>query len=120
VPPSYYFKETPVEMTLNAQDRTDDGTLYHYYKPPFLFDAVPGVGPVKGGTKVTVVGTNFTNTGNITCKFGKKEVPGRYKSSSEIICVSPPSENLQPGFVDLSISMYKGLYSSPVQFLYYK
>lgn len=38
-PESYYFRETAVEITLNAADRTDDGTMYHYYKPPFLFDA---------------------------------------------------------------------------------
>lgn len=40
-PESYYFTETAVEITLNAEDRTDDGNLYHYYKPPFLFDAEP-------------------------------------------------------------------------------
>ena len=37
-PPSYYWRETPVELTLNAEDYTEDGTKYHYYKPPFLFD----------------------------------------------------------------------------------
>lgn len=40
-PESFYFRETAVELTLNAEDRTDDGNLYHYYKPPFLFDAEP-------------------------------------------------------------------------------
>jgi hypothetical protein len=118
VPPSYYYRETAVEITLNAADRTEDNTLYHYYKPPFLFDANPRQGPVTGGTKVTVMGTNFTNTGNITCKFGEKTVPGKYKSSSEIVCTSPPTDTA--GYVDLKISMIKGLYSSPVQYLYYK
>ena len=37
-PPSYYYKQTAVELSLNAQDWTDDGTMYFYYKPPFLFD----------------------------------------------------------------------------------
>lgn len=41
VPPSYYYRETAVEITLNAADRTEDNTLYHYYKPPFLFDVNP-------------------------------------------------------------------------------
>jgi hypothetical protein len=103
---------------LNAADRTEDNTLYHYYKPPFLFDANPNKGPVKGGTKVAVMGTNFTNTGNITCKFGDKEVKGKFKSSSEIICISPEVDS--PGYVDLKISMVKGLYSSHVKYLYYK
>jgi hypothetical protein len=40
-PASYYYRETPVEVTLNAADRTEDNTLYHYYKPPFLFDSEP-------------------------------------------------------------------------------
>jgi hypothetical protein len=40
-PPSYYWRQTPVELTLNAQDWTDDGTNYYYYKPPFLFDVQP-------------------------------------------------------------------------------
>jgi hypothetical protein len=38
-PPSYYYKQTGVELSLNAQDYTDDDTQYYYYKPPFLFDA---------------------------------------------------------------------------------
>jgi len=117
-PASYDLRETPVELTLNAQDYTDDATKYYYYKPPFLFDVQPAQGPVRGGTNVTVVGSNFNNTGNITCRFGQQEVPGRLKSSSEILCTAPPVA--QPGFVDLSISLLPGLYSSPVQYLYYK
>jgi hypothetical protein len=38
-PESYYYKETPVELTLNMVDITDDNTMYNYYKPPFLFDS---------------------------------------------------------------------------------
>lgn len=116
-PASYYYRDTPVEVTLNAADRTEDGTLYHYYKPPFLFDSVPRQGPVSGGTFIKVIGTNFTNTGNITCKFGKKTVPAKYISSSEVSCLTPVMS--EPGIVDLTISMYGGLDSSPVKYLYY-
>jgi len=83
-PESYYFRETAVEITLNAADRTDDGTLYHYYKPPFLFDAEPRQGPVSGGTVVTIVGSNFTDSGNITCRFGSTTVEAKRISSSEV------------------------------------
>lgn len=117
-PESYYFKETAVEITLNAEDRTDDGNLYHYYKPPFLFDAEPNQGPTKGGTKTKIVGSNFTDTGNITCRFGDKTVPATRLSSSEITCVSPPTT--KPGEVDLVIQIYAGLDSASVSFLYYK
>ena len=64
-----------------------------------------------------VVGSNFTNTGNITCKFGSKQVSGKYLSSSEILCKAPPVG--QPGVVDLTVSMYAGLDSAPVDFLFY-
>lgn len=117
-PPSYYWKETAVELTLNNEDYTDDGTMYYYYKPPFLFDVEPAQGPVEGNTTVVVVGSDFNNTGNLTCKFGKKEVPAIYKSSSEIKCKAPAVN--EPGLVDLTISLYPGLYSSPVDYLYYK
>lgn len=117
-PPSYYYRQTPVEITLNAQDWTDDGTLYYYYKPPFLFDVQPRQGPVSGGTTVTVMGTSFNKTGKITCRFGVVEVAAELRSGSEIRCVAPPG--LQPGPVQLSISLLPGLYSSPVQYLYYE
>jgi hypothetical protein len=117
-PESYYFRETAVELTLNAEDRTDDGNLYHYYKPPFLFDAEPNQGPMKGGTKVKIAGSNFTDTGNITCRFGETYVPATRLSSSEITCISPKAD--KPGEVDLVIQIFAGLDSASVSFLYYK
>lgn len=65
-----------------------------------------------------MIGTQFNNTGNITCRFGEREVPGELLSSSEIKCVSPPYS--QPGPVDISISLYPGLWSSPIGYLYYE
>jgi hypothetical protein len=73
---------------------------------------------VFGGTKVTVIGSNFTDSKNITCKFGYKEVPAKFKSSSEITCVAPTQ--LGAGYVNLAISFIPGLYSSPVLYLYYQ
>jgi hypothetical protein len=116
-PESFYFKETPVEITLNAEDRTDDGNIYNYYKPPFLFDAEPNQGPTRGGTKVKIVGTNFTDSGNITCRFGENTVPATRLSSSEITCVSPKTD--KPGEVDLVIQVFAGLDSASINFLYY-
>ena len=92
--------------------------MYHYYKPHFLFDSQPRQGPTSGGTNVTVIGSNFTDTGEISCKFGKKNATFvKYKSSSEIICTSPEVPN--PGYVELTIALRPGLDSEPVQFYYY-
>lgn len=40
-PPSYVYRETEVELTLNNQQFTDDMAMYHYYKPPYVFDIEP-------------------------------------------------------------------------------
>jgi hypothetical protein len=68
---------------------------------------------------VTVVGSDFNDTGVLTCKFGShKAVRAHYKSSSEITCKAPKTS--KPGVVPLMISLYPGLYSSPVDYLYYE
>lgn len=56
-PPSYYFKQSQVELTLNSVDYTEDENIFSYYKPPNIYDVDPREGPVRGGTNVTVSGT---------------------------------------------------------------
>jgi hypothetical protein len=73
---------------------------------------------VAGGTKVKVVGSNFSNSGNITCRFGENIVPAKRLSSSEVECFSPPAA--QPGEVELTVQVYTGLDSAAVPFLYYE
>mmetsp|Transcript_21109 Transcript_21109/g.9683 ORF Transcript_21109/g.9683 Transcript_21109/m.9683 type:complete len:85 (-) Transcript_21109:3848-4102(-) len=69
-PPSPVVRAVVVEVTLNnadlslnPNDWTDDGVLYYYYAPPYVFDINPKVGPTQGGTKVIVMGSNFNDTG---------------------------------------------------------
>ena len=69
-PPSYYWRETRVEITLNGVEYTEDEEIFYYYKPPFLFDVVPQEGPLKGGTSVILTGSGFEDTGDIKCDFG--------------------------------------------------
>lgn len=45
-----------------------------------------------GGTKVKVVGSNFSDSGNITCRFGETTVPATRISSSEVECLAPPAK----------------------------
>lgn len=105
-------------MTLNNQQYTDDNNIFYYYRPPYLFDINPREGPVSGGTRVVAIGSNFRDTNNITCKFNETVVPGKYLSTSEIECFSPPTDH--PGFVPLSVSLEMDMYSQPVQYLYYE
>lgn len=74
-----------------------DENIFYYYKPPNLFDVTPRLGPVKGGTKVLVIGSNFADTGEIQCDFAWGTVNGTFISESEIECISPKAD--KAGFV---------------------
>lgn len=105
------------DMVLNPQDWTDDHLPFTYYAPPYLFGAVPDVGPTSGNTTVLIYGSNFNNTGTIKCKFGSKVVQGEFISLNEIKCVSPPVDN--PGLVDLSLAISEDSFSKAIKYLYY-
>ena len=65
------------------------------------------------------IGSNFRDTGNITCKFNDTlVVPGKFLTTSEIECYSPPVDH--PGYVPLSVSLEMDMYSPSVQYLYYE
>lgn len=117
-PPADEHKWTKVEITLNGVEYTEDENIFYYYKPPNLFDLNPRMGPVKGGTKVLVVGSNFEDTGEIMCDFGHGQVEGKFISTSEIECISVEAPH--PGYVPLKIALRKGLWSSPFKYLYYE
>lgn len=91
-PPSYVLRQSIVEITLNNQQYTDDNNIFYYYRPPYLFDINPREGPISGETRVIAIGSNFRDTGNITCKFNETVVKGKFLSSSEIECMSPPAD----------------------------
>lgn len=77
--------------------------------PPYaITDMYPNMGPVTGGTDVTIIGIDFINTTNIVVRFGNSrafvDVPGVYMSQSKISCVSPISK-FANGEVDVRISL---------------
>ena len=92
---------------------------YYYYRPPRIYDVDPREGPTKGGTEVTVYGSDFKENKKIRCNFGNKWTRGRFYSKSKVKCTSPPAD--QPGEVAFSIS-YEGEHdtSQVVPFLYYE
>ena len=118
-PESLYYHKSDVEITLNDQQYTDDAVKFYWYKPPNLFSGNPLEGPVTGGTEVTLTGTNFENTTTLQCKFGDNVVPAHYVSESEITCIAPPSSDLTPGTVPLTMSNRDDMWSTPLMYLYY-
>jgi len=118
-PPSFVLREVVVEITLNNQEWTRDGNIFYYYRPPFVYDIEPLMGPVAGGTQVHVHGSNFEDTGVIRCKFGDRITSGTYISLNELLCVSPKTD--KPGYVPFQVAVHEDDYSSAdiAQFLYY-
>ena len=61
----------------NHQDYTDQRFPFFFYQDPALSRLSPVGGPaLAAGTKVTVYGNGFVNTTLLTCRFGKRVVPG--------------------------------------------
>ena len=118
-PASYILREVIVEITLNSQEWTRDGNIFYYYRPPFVYDIEPLMGPVSGGTVVHIHGSNFEDTGNIRCKFGENTVPGEYVNINELKCVSPRTD--KPGYVTFQVAVHEDDFSSPdlFKYLYY-
>lgn len=78
--------------------------------PPYAITNIyPASGPVTGGTDLTIHGIDFTNTKNITVRFGSMrnffDVQGVYISQTKISVVSPNASKYPPGEVDVRISI---------------
>ena len=59
---------------------------------------------------ITVFGSRFKDSKNITCKFGETLTRGKYIDANKIKCISPPAD--RPGYVPLSIAYEGEKYSS--------
>lgn len=66
--------------------------------------AVPELGPISGGTRITISGQTFINTTDLSCWFGDSAVKATFLSAAKVECRSPPSYRHEPHEVDLTIS----------------
>ena len=60
-----------LQVSLNAQQYTDDLLLFQYFNVPFVTALSPSTGPVEGGTCITLAGRNFIDGSNYRCRFHK-------------------------------------------------
>ena len=76
-------------------DGCKSSTVAEYeYEAPLRANAlVPSVGPVQGGTMVTVMGEGFSNSKGVWCKFGDYLLArGEWIDASSVACLTPESD----------------------------
>jgi hypothetical protein len=79
--------QVEVEVSLNSNNYTTSGLTFTYYEY-FTISAVdPPLGPVSGGTLLTITGSNFLD--ETECVIDGTRVTAEYISSSEIKCQVP-------------------------------
>ena len=134
-----------MHVTLNGRQYTAGGSLlsFRYLTPGMVFvsSVSPPVGPLAGGTNVTVRGTNFVNLpDSLSCAFGGLSdgaggtggtgdmgstgsvdaaavVNATFIDSSTLLCISPPVDSEVVVHVRLSLNLQE--YYSGADFRYH-
>lgn len=78
--------------------------------PPYaIMNIDPKMGPITGGTHLTVIGIDFINTPAVVVRFstrkGAQDVAGKYVTDTEIVCETPSFVGLGAGDVDVRLSL---------------
>ena len=78
--------------------------------PPYaITDMSPQMGPITGGTEISVIGIDFINTTDVVIRFGNSkqgvDVPGTFVSQTKIICTSPDFTKFPTGVVDVRVAL---------------
>ena len=89
-----------LELSSNGVDSTNQNLLFEYIKAPLILDISPMEGPSRGGTIVTVQGSDFPNLEDLKCYFGSKVVIAQWHSDELVTCQAP---ELAPGHHDLEL-----------------
>jgi hypothetical protein len=99
--------QQPVSVALNGQQFVDgNNAAIDYYNLPLITAVSPGVGPLEGGTLVTLTGTNFVNDPELECYFGPSA--DKAVKATELIFVSDKQIQCRtPGFEVASSQMVR-------------
>lgn len=60
----------PVHLTLNRQEYYPTNQSFSYRRPPVVSAVLPASGPLAGGTRVVITGTNLGGGTHYKCRFG--------------------------------------------------
>lgn len=88
--------------------------------PPYaITDMIPKMGPITGGTDITIMGIDFVNTTDVIVRFGSArsfvDVQGTYISQTRIECVSPDFTKFPAGAVDVRVALDGDSFTTTMQ-----
>ena len=78
-----------VEASTNGVDFTPHTVQYRYIPLVTVSHVTPARGSAQGGTRVTVHGNSFLDTGALQCRFGDQLVQGLRVSATQVVCHTP-------------------------------
>ncbi|CAM9659624.1 unnamed protein product, partial [Ectocarpus sp. 13 AM-2016] len=83
-----------MDGTISAGTGTDgdEGLTFQYYRDELVRGIRPYEGPVRGGTTLTITGTDFRNTPQLAARFAGATtvtMPARYVNSEELVVQTP-------------------------------
>ena len=81
-----------------------DGFAFTYVMMSHVDSVSPIVGPIHGGTRVTISGQGFRNSSKLVCIFGSRRASAEYKSTTEIVCKTPHVASAGPVPIYISIN----------------
>ena len=81
--------DVPIEITNNMVDFSNDGVHFNYNDHVTLSHVIPASGPVQGHTLVRMMGSNFVQSTELSCRFGEYVTPATFQSMTEVLCQAP-------------------------------
>lgn len=102
-PPFPKVGKVQVSISSNGQELSS-GQYFKYVEDAYIWSIEPDSGPLSGGTDVTLSGMNFVPSPELLCDFGGIKTRGRYISSTEISCITPPFANASSVGVFISLN----------------
>ena len=80
-----------------GEEASSSGLRYEYQGPGLTVSEIaPSIGPVEGGTHVTVIGCWRAQPSQLRCIFDGVKTATTLLSSSTVLCASPPHATAEP------------------------
>jgi len=104
-----------VRVTVNGVDFTDHAANVIYHLPTEIYGAIPPFATKNGGETITVIGTNFQPSIDLSCIFSSSPenvqiTAAMFGSESQVTCTVPPSD---VGLVASSIEISNSKETNP-------